>query len=248
MSHYCKQILFPHPRYVESDPTIKSVIRSIPHKIMLVFCPFLFYILMPEERDACHFMFYAITCFTTVFMLITSTYYHHFEHKPKHLSFYRKLDIIAVALFILSCIVPPFMHYRVYNSLWIIGVVNIFLPFLALLTNVCSDRTIVKINGLILWATCTSSILWNVIVYQDFNLIDTLPIITHSVLFILIMLLYIFADNDEYFVWNKEQEIFIRQRPIIATHDVLHILSIVILLTSIYFNRSTFVPAVCASF
>lgn len=212
--------------YFQHDSVPKSIIRGWMHALMLLCCPFwlsgFFVIAQPLNV---HQYTWVWVIGSIVLMLVSSCFYHIPVHPTRQVcDIYRKLDMMAVLHAIFANIVPTLLYYDLSHHIWfyslalgctIFGIWRnqgrkaiIGGSLLALLVTIC---TIPELLYLIHQRFHTDPLL-------------LLPPVTGTLVLLGIFVLYVWHDGD------KSSDAPYSRPLVIATHDIIHFLSLILIL------------------
>lgn len=210
--------------YYAGSPS-KSLLRGYAHKIVLLLSPLWLYMSFPTFSgfSLCHLMLYVLSSGSFFVMFLGSTIYHHFQHASyDQFLFWQKFDTCWVALATLCNIIPTLVFYRMYWNL-LIYFVMACLALRAFTYGNVRDGLLWYGSIFLLYSICFTL----PDVARNIDQLFLCPLISHLILFVIGFVLYIFPDND----MSKEGK-----RLIVATHDLIHLISIAYFLNFIYFN------------
>ena len=218
-----------HPHYT-SEGVEKSHVRGYTHKLMVFTSPCWLYMTW-SGNNWCQIFYYFLTSGSLLAMFTVSSIYHHFEHSKKNLQFWLRLDTCILALATFGNTVPALMHFKLYFNL-----VCYIIFAIATLLSICfwdPRRGIILGAGACVIFTAFSTL--PEIVYQIDHMF-AFSLLSHVSTILASLLLFIFPDND------APQH---GKRPIIASHDYIHLLTVSYAFTFMYYNYLVHTSHLC---
>jgi len=199
----------------------KSVIRGYTHKFMVLCSPLWMYMTWPGSTW-CQWGYYLLTSGSLFGMFLCSSIFHHYEHSLSQYAFWRRMDVCWLAIGAFANTLPALIFFELYFNV-------VCYMFLA---------------GATALAVCfldpRQGIIGGTVVCLLYTLFATLPLIltqidpsyafalfSHIFSIITAMMCYLFPDND------SPQH---GKRPILATHDIIHLITISYALNFMYYN------------
>lgn len=210
----------------------KSIVRGWLHLVMLLISPIWvhgFWSLANLAKPCEHVWLWSVSVGSIILLLSSSTWYHFPTHSSEKMCDHvKKIDMIMVALSMYINVVPTLMFYDLFPQIVIYGI-----AVLAILTGVIlgnARNSMITSSVLSLVYTIIDTV--PSLIFRSGNIsahpLLLLPLITGTLVMAGIAVLYIWSDNDQSGTVGKPL--------IIATHDVIHFLSLLVVLNLGYYN------------
>lgn len=225
-------------------PYPKTIVRGMLHKVLVLSSPMWLYLAWPRNPSLCRMTYFSVTSLSFLGMFLSSSVFHHFQFTPQQFDFWRKVDMSMVALATFGNTVPSLVFYKLFGSLVILILIAgmtgvlVFLwdPRRAMITGICASLAVVSVHVI-------PNILYQIPGFYTF------PIISHMILIVIGLLLFVFGDNDrpvDKMVSTRPCSIWNPGRLVLASHDILHLISVAFFLNFMYFNTLLHQSHLCA--